>query len=609
MYLLALIKVKILYVYSNENNAKRRIFMKKSQRLSDKVLLFASIVVVLIVGLVIGILYMNTNNSVEGAIGRDGVSKAQTIASLVDVEAYKKLIDSDDAKSTLYKELREELNTLRIHNGLLYAYVLYPPTEGENLKFLVDGLPLDEEMAGAMGDPSEVLTYKDGQKAIDKNGYYSAIQKSETYGSLMSAITPLKDSSGNTVAFVGVDMMANDVQAVQSDVLKHTIPYIVIILLIGGVILIGIIRFYTNRLLQPLVVLKDVAEQFADGDIRSAEKGLDAIKVAGNNEISAFAKAFTQSMYKLKETFHLIHGTAVNLQQAIGNIHTSTGTVSSSNSEVANSIVTIASGSEQQRANNEEVVRAMEEMVSGIQRMADATSNVAESSNDITDRVQTGVADSENVVFKIHQVEKSVLATSDHVTEMGKQFRSIEEMVAVITSIADQTNLLALNAAIEAARAGEAGKGFAVVADEVRKLAEMSRVSAENIQNQLQSFSITTTKALEEMQTSATSVKDGSEEVGKIGQALVMILQGVQSVNQEIQENSAIIEQMSASSEEVLASAEQMNNVIIMNANRAESVAQASDQQMAIVHDLESVVEELENSSKKMFDAINHFKI
>jgi len=607
MYLLALIKVKILYVYSNENNEKRSIFMKKSQRLSDKVLLFASVVVILIVGLVIGILYMNTNNSVEGAIGRDGVSKAQTIASLVDVEAYKKLIESED--STLYKELREELNTLRIHNGLLYAYVLYPPTEGENLKFLVDGLPLDEEMAGAMGDPSEVLTYKDGQKAIDNNGYYSDIQKSETYGSLMSAITPLKDSAGETVAFVGVDMMANDVQAVQSDVLKQTIPFIVIILLLGGIILIAIIRFYTNRLLQPLVVLKEVAEQFADGDIRSAEKGLESIKVAGNNEISAFSKAFTQSMYKLKETFQLIHGTASNLQQAIENIHTSTATVSSSNSEVANSIVTIASGSEQQRVNNEEVVRAMEEMVSGIQRMADATTNVAESSNDITERVQTGVSDSENVVMKIQQVENSVLATSDHVTEMGKQFRSIEEMVAVITSIADQTNLLALNAAIEAARAGEAGKGFAVVADEVRKLAEMSRVSAENIQNQLQSFSITTTKALEEMQTSATSVKDGSEEVGKIGQALVMILQAVQSVNQEIQENSAIIEQMSASSEEVLASAEQMNNVIIMNADRAESVASASDQQMTIVHDLESVVEELENSSKEMFNAINHFKI
>ncbi|WP_442853796.1 methyl-accepting chemotaxis protein [Bacillus sp. FJAT-22090] len=192
---------------------------------------------------------------------------------------------------------------------------------------------------------------------------------------------------------------------------------------------------------------------------------------------------------------------------------------------------------------------------------------------------------------------------------MGEKYRSIEEMVKVITSIAEQTNLLALNAAIEAARAGEAGKGFAVVADEVRKLAEMSRSSAEDIRMQLQKFEEITSRVTEEMNQSSVLAKEGNSEVHTIGERLEMILQAVVKVNDGIQEDSAIIEQMSASSEEVLASTEEMNGVVRQNTEDTTSVAKSSDQQVELVEELNDEVYKLQASMQEMIQDISKFRI
>jgi len=182
-------------------------------------------------------------------------------------------------------------------------------------------------------------------------------------------------------------------------------------------------------------------------------------------------------------------------------------------------------------------------------------------------------------------------------------------MVTIITSIADQTNLLALNAAIEAARAGEAGKGFAVVADEVRKLAEMSKASADKIHMHLESFKKITDRALQEMASSTLDVQAGNKAVQHIGESLEKILQSVLEVNNKIQDDSAVIEEMSAGSEEVLATTEQMNAIEKHSVLGTKEVATASDLQVTMVSELNEVVTILDQTSKEVIETINTFKL
>ncbi len=582
--------------------------MTKTNKLSNKIILMLLMTIVaLLIGFIVTTIY-TAKSAVNKTMGTQAVAMAGNIAKQLNVDDYIELSKSP-SESKLYWELREELNGLREQNGVLYAYTFAVPQEDQKVRFLVDGMPIDDqENAGVINSESSSTYYKDLEKVISTGSYYSAILHSD-FGDYLSGTVPLKDASGTIVAFVGVDIEATQVSGVTNAVLTSVLPALIAIMLILTAILMYIVYRYVNRSLKPLSYLGEAAESFAQGDIEEATTAVEQIQFKNKNEITIFAQAFKESLIKLKDTFQTIQQRTVALQEVVGKIDATSQQVEASNLKIADSIIEIAAGSEQHQQNNNEVVLTMNEMSIGIQRLADSTSEIAESSTAMTGLVESNVNHSHEVVSQIQNVESSVLRTAGHVEEMGNRFRSIEDMVQVITNIADQTNLLALNAAIEAARAGEAGKGFAVVADEVRKLAEMSKTSADDIQKHLISFKDITERALSEMARSTEDVQAGNIAVQHIGTSLSQILQSVVLVNNKIQDDSAVIEQMSAGSEEILATIEQMQSIAQQSAIGTKEVATASDLQVAMVTELNDVVEILERTSKEVIEAINTFKL
>ncbi|RHW35038.1 methyl-accepting chemotaxis protein [Lysinibacillus yapensis] len=558
-------------------------------------------------GIYVFSMHYNSKESVKETIGERTVEIAENMINFIDVEQYKELAENP-VEDELYWELRDQLNELREINGVLYAYTYAVPKEGEDVTFLVDGMPADDtENAAALGETSGSTTYEHLQNVLNDGFYYSDLLSSD-FGEYISGTIPMKDANGEVVAFLGVDIDASYVDEVSSNVASNIVPKVSIGFLIIVIIGLYLTYRYLNNSLRPLQVLKMASEQLADGDLKGVNESLSSLELKNRNEIALFVQTFSKALHSLTNSLSNLHTKSKNLEHAVTDIERAAVGVGESNQIIVSSIIDIASSSEEQEASNNEVTQAMTEMSAGIQRLADTTSGMAEASSDMNNLVEISVDDAKNVVSQIQNVENSVLHTEEYVREMGEKFKSIREMVMVITNIADQTNLLALNAAIEAARAGEAGKGFAVVADEVRKLAEMSRSSANEIQSYLDNFLLISDKALEEMRKSSEEVKVGTRAVMDIGDKLHQILTVVEDVNAKIQDDSAVIEQMSASSEEILAQTEAMNKLVMDTTGQTNEVASSSDVQVEMVHQLEEVVKLLDATSKEMIEEINKFK-
>jgi methyl-accepting chemotaxis protein len=361
-----------------------------------------------------------------------------------------------------------------------------------------------------------------------------------------------------------------------------------------------------------LASMADQLKLIADGDL-----SIEVTPLCDKDELGIETKKMTEG---LRSIVNSIIDEAKSLNQSSGELAHAANQSSEATSQIATTIQQIARGTAQttasitKTANSvEELTRAIDGVAKGAQEQAAASSKSATITGQLSAAVQqvatnaqavTQGADAatqaakqgtdvvEETLRGMQTIKSKVDISAQKVQEMGSRSDQIGDIVVTIEDIASQTNLLALNAAIEAARAGEAGKGFAVVADEVRKLAERSALATKEISSLIRGIQSTVAEAVSAMNEGSKEVEAGVAKANKAGTALSDILTAAESVSTEAEQAAAAAEQMAASTNELVSSVDTVSAVVEENTASTEEMAASSGEVSQAIENIASVAEE-----------------
>ena len=313
----------------------------------------------------------------------------------------------------------------------------------------------------------------------------------------------------------------------------------------------------------------------ADGDLNAR------VRVYGNDEIGQAASAFNG----------LIEGFAGIIRQ----VSSSAGTVSSTAANLAASSSQISQGSQAQSEAAASTAAAVEEITVSISSVAGNTDDVRKLSEKSLQQTRLGNQNVTSMIGEIERVQNAVKLIADSVAEFVDSTRAIAGMTQQVKDIADQTNLLALNAAIEAARAGEQGRGFAVVADEVRKLAEKSAQSANEIDRVTNSLNQKSTDVEATVQQGLRSLQSTQEQVERVSSVLT--------------EAGVLVEQSSAGVNDIASSVGEQSVATSEIARNVEKIAQMSEENHAALESNADQIARLDQLANELQGAVRRFKV
>lgn len=409
----------------------------------------------------------------------------------------------------------------------------------------------------------------------------------------------------------GSNAVKEECNRLYSSFITLTSIVIVIAMLIGIAVALYLIRVTHMQLGKDPAELQQIAKRVVGGDyniddgsnrlgvygsivemvsalrkhIDHAQTESENAKVQTEKAMESMKKAEIASNEANKKTETMLK--AADQLEAVGNV------VGSATTELSAQFEQLDRASTESSQRLSEAATAMNEMNSTVQEVARNAASASTTSNETKQKAQVGAQVVEKAVTSIGRIHDMSLELKQDMVQLNEHAQNITRIMNVISDIADQTNLLALNAAIEAARAGEAGRGFAVVADEVRKLAEKTMASTLDVGNTIKSIQESTTKSMTSVDQTVEQIGETTTLASESGKALQEIVTMVESTSDQVNAIATASEQQSAASEEINETLLQVNDMSKQTASAMVQANQAVSDVAGQTQKLNDLIKEL----------------
>ncbi|MBZ5706002.1 MAG: methyl-accepting chemotaxis protein [Acidobacteriia bacterium] len=338
-------------------------------------------------------------------------------------------------------------------------------------------------------------------------------------------------------------------------------------ILLGLVVAALIARSITGAISRMVALIQEIAAN---------NLAIEDMQITSQDEIGKAGTALNGMKNNLRDMIQSIAGTAEH--------------VASASEEISSSATQQAQGAETQKDQTSQVATAMQEMSSTVLQVSDNSNKAADAARKASETARHGGTIVDETLTKMRVIAESVGGTAKKMEELGKSSDQIGHIIGVIDDIADQTNLLALNAAIEAARAGEQGRGFAVVADEVRKLAERTTTATKEIAQMIKNIQDETKVAVGAMEQGTKQVEEGVASTAQAGDSLKEIIQMAEQVGEMITHIATAATEQSSASEQVNNNMDQIAKLVKESAVGAQQSAKACQDLSGLALDLQKMV-------------------